>query len=341
MGGPVWRENRKGLYKQEPSSPHATHTHTIMASASTVDLTDVRTLYTWHDSPPADETVAYWQHTINMTNALYSPNPEELKTVLSRVFKGGQLCKLGSCFEDLLGKRPFDQVHYDVKFFTRDPVCVAYGIKSKPLAAMLETSGIQHLKHLGIGVNVKSKDDVPHDGISDARRQALYVVRVVPTITTPQQFKLEHKSYYKLTRGGKGLKEQRKDLGLPPNKPQDPATRKVQDPAMRKEQDPATRKEFHGGKQPKEHIHLPDTKFVSGLINSGIPLDIMDPAFAGASASRFNKMFARFWEDPKVGPNLKRLSGKTMANDKFKRIKPIYERARKVGRQASARLFWV
>ena len=305
-----------------------------MASTSTVDLTDVRTLYTWHDSPPADETVAYWQHTINMTNALCSPNPEELKTVLSRVFKRGQLCKLGSCFEDLLGKRPFDQVHYDAKFFSRDPVCVAYGIKSKPLAAMLETSGIQHLKNQGIGVNVKSKDDVPHDGISDARRQALYVVRVVPTITTPQQFKLEHKSYYKLTHGGEGLKEQRRAAGLPitdlaTRKVQDLATRKEQDPAMRKEQDPAMRKEFHGGKQPKKQICLPDTKFVSGLINSGIPLDIMDPAFAGASNSRFNKMFARFWEDPKVGPNLKRLSGKTMANDKFKRIKPIYERARK------------
>jgi len=68
---------------------------------------------------------------------------------------------------------------------------------------------------------------------------------------------------------------------------------------------------------------------VSGLINSGIPLDIMDPAFAGTSAFRINKMFALFWEVPEVGPNLKRLSGKNMRNDKFKRIKPVYERARK------------
>jgi len=84
-----------------------------------------------------------------------------------------------------------------------------------------------------------------------------------------------------------------------------------------------------GGEQPKKHIHLDDTKFVSGLINSGIPLDIMDPAFAGKSAGRINKMFALFWEVPEVGPNLKRLSGKNMRNDKFKRIKPVYERARK------------
>ena len=229
-----------------------------MASASTVDLTDVRTLYTWLDSPPADETVAYWQPTINMTNALHSPSPEELKTVLSRVFKGGRFCKLGSCFEDQLGKRPFDQVHYDAKFFTRDPVCVAYGIKSKPLAATLETSGIQHLKNLGIGVNVKSKDDVPHDGISAARPQALYIVRVVRTITTLQQFKNEHASYYKQTHGGAGLKEQRRAAGLPihkkhvhdpttrkMSKKQDPTTRKKpkkQDPTKRKKQDPTTRK---------------------------------------------------------------------------------------------------
>ena len=126
-------------------------------------------------------------------------------------------------------------------------------------------------------------------------------------------------------------------LGLPPNKPQDPTTRKAskeQDLTTRKaskEQDLTTRKpqDHDGGKQPKKHICLDDTKFVSGLINSGIPLDVMDPAFAGTSCSRINKMFALFWEVPEVGPNLKRLSGKNMANSKFKRIKPIYERARK------------
>ena len=40
-------------------------------------------------------------------------------------------------------------------------------------------------------------------------------------------------------------------------------------------------------------------------------------------------MFARFWEVPEIGPNLKRLIGKNMGSIKFKRIKPIYERARK------------
>ena len=68
---------------------------------------------------------------------------------------------------------------------------------------------------------------------------------------------------------------------------------------------------------------------MTGLFKSGIPLDSMDKAFAGTSASRINKLFARFWDSPEVGPNLKRLSGKNMSNDKFKRIKPIYERARK------------
>ena len=295
-----------------------------MARTSTVDLTDVAQMFSmpatscWFDSPPADETVAYCRN-IDMSNALHSPSPEELKTVLSRVCKGGPLVKLGSTFEDQLGKRPFDAMHYDAKYFTRDPLCVAYGITSKTLAAMLETSGIQHLKDLGICVNVKSKDDVPHDGINAARPQALYLVRVVPTITTLQQFKLEHKSYYKLTHGGEGLKEQRRAAGLPIIK------RKVQNyPATRK-----ARTGHDGGEQPKKHIMLDDDKVVTGLFNSGIPLESMDKAFAATSHSRINKLFALFWDSPEVGPNLKRLSGKNMNDIKFKRIKPIYERARK------------
>jgi hypothetical protein len=238
-----------------------------------------------------------------------------------------------------------------------DPQCawaLAHGIDSKQLAASLETAGIRHLKRMGVGVNVKNSDDVPHDGISAARTQALYVVPVQPTITTVRQFKDEHKSYYKQTHGGAGLKAQRVAQGLPPCKPQDPTTRKAQDPTTRKAQDPTTRKEqdlttrkeqdpttrkerdpaktsrlHDGGEQPKKQIHLDDTKFVSGLMNSGISLDIMDQAFAGTSASRINKMFALYWEVPEVGPNLKRLSGKNMRSDKFKRIKPVYERARK------------
>jgi hypothetical protein len=273
---------------------------------------------------------------IDMRHAIYMPTEEELTRLLSVVCGDGGLWKLGSCYKDQLGSRPFDAVHYNNEWFERTPVCVALGIDSKALAALLETAGIRHLKRMGVGVNVKNSDDVPHDGISAARTQALYVVPVKRTITTVQQFKDEHKSYYKQTHGGAGLKAQRVALGLPPNKPQDPTTRKEQDPTTRKERDPTTRKErdpaktsrlHDGGEQPKKH--LDDTKFVSGLINSGIPLDIMDPAFAGTSPFRINKMFALFWEVPEVGPNLKRLSGKNMAYSKFKRIKPIYERARK------------
>jgi hypothetical protein len=241
---------------------------------------------------------------IDMRHAMYMPTEEELTRLLSVVCGDGGLWKLGSCYEDQLGSRPFDAVHYDETWFVRSPVCVAQGIDSKALAALLETAGIRHLKRMGVGVNVKNSDDVPHDGISAARRQALYVVPVKPTITTVRQFRDEHKSYYKQTHGGAGLKAQRVAQGLPPV-------------------------DHDGGKQPKKHIHLDDTKFVSGLINSGIPLDIMDPAFAGTSAFRINKVFALFWEVPEVGPNLKRLSGKNMRSDKFKRIKPIYERARK------------
>ena len=265
---------------------------------------------------------------IDMSRALRQPTEEELTRLLSHVCADGGLWKLGSCFDDQLDQRPFDSVHYDSEWFERSPLCVAYGIESKSLAALLETAGIQHLKRMDVGVNVKNSDDVPHQGISAARKQALYVVPVKRIITSRKQFKDVHKSYYKQTHGGHGLKEQRRSLGLPPNKPQDLTTRKVI--KAYKVQDLTTRKKpTRVGEQPKTQIHMPDTKFVSGLINSGIPLDIMDPAFAGVSSHRFNKMFARFWEVPEVGPNLKRLGAKTMNNEKFKRIKPIYERARK------------
>ena len=72
---------------------------------------------------------------------------------------------------------------------------------------------------------------VPHDRISAARKQALYVVPVKRTITTRKQFNDVHKSYYKQTHGGVGLQEQRRALGLPPNKPQDLTTRQLRHPA--------------------------------------------------------------------------------------------------------------
>ena len=65
-------------------------------------------------------------------------------------------------------------------------------------AEALETAAIQHLQCvLRVGVNDKSADAVPHDEISAARPQALYIVPVLPRFTTQQQFWDEHKSYYK------------------------------------------------------------------------------------------------------------------------------------------------
>jgi hypothetical protein len=245
------------------------------------------------------------------------PTKEELTRRLSLLLcADGGLWKFGPCYEFSSTRVPSILCTTTARWFEPFPLCVAYGIMSKSLAALLETAGyagIRHLKRMDVGVNVKNSDDVPHEW-HQCRSQAgpLYVVPVKRTITTVRQFKGEHVSYYKQTHGGVGLKEQRLALGLPPNKPQDPTTRKERDPAK-------TSRLHDGGEQPKKHICLDDTKFVSGLINSGIPLDIMDPAFAGTSAFRINKMFALFWE------GLKRLSGKNMATDKFKRIKPIYE----------------
>ena len=141
---------------------------------------------------------------INIDHALHSPSKEQLTTLLSTLCSDGRLWKLGSCFESQLDTRPFSTQHYNPTWFdTEDAMCVAYAITTKELAAALETAGIRHLKHtLLVGVNVKDQDDVPHDAISAARPQALYIVPVVRTITTQAQFKAEHLSEYKLKKLG-------------------------------------------------------------------------------------------------------------------------------------------
>ena len=154
-----------------------------------------------------------------------------------------------------LTQRPFGTAHYSPTYFnTKGAVCVAYGITDKARAAALETAGIQHLKYtLRVGVNTKDKDDVPHDGISAARPQALYIVPVLPCFTTQQQFKDEHRSYYKLTLGGAGLMEQRRALGLPAHTSHTPSTEDG--------------RKHNGGNQPTwmKQVHMDDTWMTTTL----------------------------------------------------------------------------
>ena len=81
---------------------------------------------------------------------------------------------------------------------------------------------------------------------------------------------------------------------------------------------------------------MDDDNFVSGLIDSGIPLAQLDSAFAGKSLGRLNKLLAVYWKVPEVARELSLLfGGKKIRNDKFKRVKPIFERARKSGASTS------
>ena len=82
---------------------------------------------------------------------------------------------------------------------------------------------------------------------------------------------------------------------------------------------------------------MDDDDFVSGLIHSGIPLAQLDSAFAGKSPHRLNKLLAIFWQVPHVARELSLLfGGKMIYGDKFKRVKPIFERARKTGASTSS-----
>ena len=198
---------------------------------------------------------------INTHHALHSPSEDQLTALLSTICSDGRLWKIGSCFEDLLDTRPFSTTHYNPTWFdTKDAKCVAYGITTKERAAVLETAGIGHLKHtLHVGVNAKDRDDVPHDHISAARPEALYIVPVVRTITTQAQFKDEHLSEYKL-----------KNLGVPTLMQQRRAAGLTAHPAHTAHTEDG--RKHDGGKQPKKHVHMDDDDFVSGLIGSGIPL---------------------------------------------------------------------
>jgi len=138
-------------------------------------------------------------------DALCSPSVAQLTALLESLCSTG-LWKLGSCFERLLDVRTHDAAHYNPKYFNRDgAICVAYGIASKVLAAILESTGIQYLKYtLCVGVNTKDSDDVPHGGYSCSNLAALYLVPCVARITTQAQFFQEHVSYYLMRLHGNG-----------------------------------------------------------------------------------------------------------------------------------------
>ena len=72
---------------------------------------------------------------------------------------------------------------------------------------------------------------------------------------------------------------------------------------------------------------MSDDKFVRTLFNSGIPHAELDHAFEVGSFSRLNKLLAKYWQKPQVAQELSKiLGGKNIRNDKFKRIKPMYQR---------------
>ena len=153
-------------------------------------------------------------YNIDTSDALHAPSRKQLRLRIDRLPPG--LWKIGSCYQDLLDVRPRDAAHYNSEYFDRDgAVCLAFGLDDTERAAVLETTAIQHAKwQLRIGVNTKSRDDVPHDGYSPERPAALYAVPVRPHITTQEQFEQVHVSYYLKRKGKPKLSKQQKRAEL-------------------------------------------------------------------------------------------------------------------------------
>ena len=104
---------------------------------------------------------------IDMTFALNNPSEDELLTLIHSVTSSAALghdyflWKVGGCFQDLLGNRPFDTCHYNPEFFnTAGAICLAYNLSDKARAAYLESSVINYTKNvIQNGINTKGRDD--------------------------------------------------------------------------------------------------------------------------------------------------------------------------------------
>ena len=134
---------------------------------------------------------------IDTSDVLHNPSRKQLKRRIERLSAG--LWKIGQCYMDLLDTRSRDAAHYSPEYFHRDgAVCLAYGMTDTQRAAVLETTAIKYAKFdLHIGVNTKSRDDVPHGGYSPERVAAIYAVPVRPDVaTTQEEFRAVHVSYY-------------------------------------------------------------------------------------------------------------------------------------------------
>ena len=127
---------------------------------------------------------------MNVEHAVCCPSVERLKELLSDLCSDGRLWKIGSAYEDQLDHRVTGSTDYDPAWFSRsEALCVAYGIKSREEAELLETAGIHHLsKVMQVGVNVQQVGHVPNSVITKERPQGLYIVPVVRKFSSQSQY---------------------------------------------------------------------------------------------------------------------------------------------------------
>ena len=94
--------------------------------------------------------------------------------------------------------------------------------------------------------------------------------------------------------------------------------------------------------QPAQQVRTTSAKFVDDLIDTGIPFAKLERAFEKSSMGRFNKVYREYRGDDEtpvgqVAINLSKLCGKKgIRDDKYKLIKPVFER--KAAAMAAARV---
>ena len=70
---------------------------------------------------------------------------------------------------------------------------LAYGLEGKDYPGGLETAATQEAKQLGVGVNTKDTDGLPHGGYHGGDLGVVYAVLCLPSVTTVEQFQHQYK----------------------------------------------------------------------------------------------------------------------------------------------------
>ena len=144
---------------------------------------------------------------ISMQHALLCPTRAGIRGAIQDLILANpnRVVKVGGSFTHRVHERPFSPAQCPGDVYDRSRVFVlAYGLEGKDYPEGLETAAIQEAKQLGVGVNTKDTDGLPHGGYHGGDLGVVYAVLCLPSITTVEQFRHQYKSAHTRKREREG-----------------------------------------------------------------------------------------------------------------------------------------